>query len=62
MRTLLTCIGQNWTRVCEEAALSEADGNLLWGRQFLNPYAFTALEGRAAGLKRLGDEIRGSAG
>lgn len=55
----LRCIGENWNRVCEEAALSEADRNLFWGRQFLNPYAFTALEGEAAALKTLADEIRG---
>ncbi len=54
----LRCIGQNWAGVCEEAALSEADRNLFWGRQFLNPYAFTALEGDAASLAVLGEEIR----
>ncbi|WP_375310352.1 HipA domain-containing protein [Bradyrhizobium sp. A5] len=29
-----------WKDVCEEAALSEVDRNFLWGRQFLNPFAF----------------------
>lgn len=57
----LRCIGENWSRVCEEASLSEADRNLFWGRQFLNPFAFTALEGEAAALKTLADEIRGVA-
>lgn len=60
VRDQLTCIGQTWRRVCDEAALSEADRNLLWGRQFLNPYAFTALDGDAAGLKTLADELRGA--
>ncbi len=55
----LRCIGENWRRVCEEAMLSEADRKLFWGRQFLNPYAFTALEGEAARLTVLADEIRG---
>jgi len=30
----------SWESVCDEAALSEVDQNLLWGRQFLNPFAF----------------------
>lgn len=55
----LRCIGENWSRVCEEAMLGEADRNLFWGRQFLNPYAFTALEGEAAVLKAFADDIRG---
>jgi serine/threonine-protein kinase HipA len=33
-------IAANWTRICDEAGLSAVDRNLLWGRQFLNPYAF----------------------
>lgn len=53
MEEQLTCIGANWPLVCEEAGLGEIDRNLLWGRAFLNPYAFTALEGEAAGLKGL---------
>lgn len=56
----MTCIGANWARVCEEAALGEADRNLLWGRQFLNPYAFTALEGSASEFAALADSIRGA--
>ncbi len=55
----LRCIGENWRCVCEETALSETDRNLFWGRQYLNPYAFTALEGEAAVLGKLADEIRG---
>jgi serine/threonine-protein kinase HipA len=56
----LRCIGENWSRVCDEATLNEADRNLFWGRQLLNPYAFTALEGEAAALDALADEIRGA--
>lgn len=33
-------IEANWQRVCEEAQLNEVDRNLLWKRQFLNPFAF----------------------
>lgn len=29
-----------WPSVCDEAALTETDRLLLWGRQFFNPYAF----------------------
>ncbi|MCF6251097.1 MAG: type II toxin-antitoxin system HipA family toxin [Methylococcaceae bacterium] len=32
-------IEKNWTKVCDEAELSEVDRKLLWGRQFLNPYS-----------------------
>lgn len=34
------------------------DRKLLWGRQFLNPFAFTALEGDFSVLRELADEIR----
>jgi len=32
-----------WRSACDEAGLSAVDRNLLWGRQFLNPYAFEGL-------------------
>ncbi len=35
-----------------------ADRNLFWGRQFLDPYPFTVLEGDAALIKSHADEIR----
>ena len=54
----LRCVGQNWEAICAEAELSETDRNFFWGRQFLNPFAFTSLEGKAAALAILGDEIR----
>ncbi|RUU26347.1 MULTISPECIES: HipA domain-containing protein [unclassified Mesorhizobium] len=56
----LRCIAENWPRVSEEATLSGIDRNLFWGRQFLNPYAFTALEGSADVLRALADELRNS--
>ncbi|MDP4678488.1 MAG: HipA domain-containing protein, partial [Burkholderiaceae bacterium] len=33
-------IENNWKTVCDEAALSAVDRQLLWKRQFLNPFAF----------------------
>ncbi len=33
-------IKENFPAVCDEASLSEVDRNLLWRRQFLNPYCF----------------------
>jgi serine/threonine-protein kinase HipA len=56
----LRCIAENWPRVAADAALSDTDRNLFWGRQFLNPYAFTALEGSADTLRTLADELRAS--
>ena len=32
-------IEKNWDSVCREARISEVDKNLLWKRQFLNPYS-----------------------
>ena len=48
-------IEDNWQSVCEEASLSEVDRNLLWGRQFFNPFAF---EGLGAGDSNSGDKGR----
>lgn len=38
-RTVET-VQQRWSAICDEAKLSKIDRNLLWLRQFLNPYAF----------------------
>ena len=54
----LTVIGACWSDVCEKAGLGEIDRRLLWGRQFLNPFAFDDLSGKNASLKTLADEIR----
>jgi len=35
----ITVIKQHWETVCKEAKLNEVDKNLLWKRQFLNPYS-----------------------
>lgn len=41
----IRCIEENWSKVCEEADLSEIDRNLMWRNQVLNPFAFEGLEG-----------------
>lgn len=33
-------IQAKWEAICKEAKLSEVDRRLMWGRQFLNPFAF----------------------
>lgn len=35
----------NWKNVCDDAELNEVDRNLLWQRQFLNPFVFEGLSG-----------------
>lgn len=35
----LQAINHHWRDVCEQAGLGEAERNVLWGRQFLNPFA-----------------------
>lgn len=37
--SLIAVIEKNWETVCEEAELNEVDKQLLWKRQFLNPYS-----------------------
>lgn len=33
-------IKKSWKQVCDAASLTEVDRNFMWGRQFLNPFAF----------------------
>lgn len=56
----VACIGKNWRAVCEEAGLGGTEKNMLWGRQFLNPFAFTELRGPAEEIGVLADKIRKS--
>ena len=51
-------IGEHWPKVCEEASLSPTDRSLLWGRQFLNPYAFDDLNGDVGEIKKMADDVR----
>ncbi|TGK87583.1 type II toxin-antitoxin system HipA family toxin [Leptospira noumeaensis] len=37
-------IERKWKTVCEEAELSQVDRNLLWKRQFLNPYSLDGVK------------------
>lgn len=57
----IECIGKNWEAVCDEAGLGGTEKNMLWARQFLNPYAFTALGGDATCLTSLADDVRRAA-
>ncbi len=54
----ISAIGENWRAVCEEVVLTETDSTLLWGRQFLNPFAFEDLEGEYIELAKLAKHIR----
>ncbi|TGL09127.1 type II toxin-antitoxin system HipA family toxin [Leptospira bouyouniensis] len=38
-------IEKKWKTVCEEAELSQVDQNLLWKRQFLNPFSLEGVKG-----------------
>jgi serine/threonine-protein kinase HipA len=46
----LTTLHAEWPHIAEEAELTEIDRGILWGRQFLNPFAF---EGVSESLRRL---------
>jgi len=55
-------LARHWAEVCETAELTPTDRALMWGRQFLNPYAFDDLEGDAAYLTGLAEQARSDAG
>ena len=44
-------ITEHWDAVCDEAELTTTDRAFLWGRQFLNPFAFEDLDHDATHLK-----------
>jgi len=54
----IRAIGEHWEDACDLANLSDVDRKLLWGRQFLNNYAFDGLEGSARAIATLATEIR----
>jgi serine/threonine-protein kinase HipA len=60
MQQQLQTIGAHWLAVCEEAGLSATDRRLLWGRTFLNPFAFDDLGGEARALQALATQVRAS--
>jgi len=54
----ISAIGENWNVVCEEADLTETDRSLLWGRQFLNSFAFYGLKGDFTELAKIASDVR----
>jgi serine/threonine-protein kinase HipA len=46
----IATIKRRWSAVCAEAGLTEVDRNLMWGRQFLNPFAFEGAPPEIAAL------------
>jgi len=54
----LHSIGDHWLAICDAAELSVVDRQLLWGRQFLNPFAFEHLGADAARIAVLAAHIR----
>ena len=51
-------LGEYWGAVCDEAGLGETERRSLWGRQFLNPYAFEDLTGRWSEIKQEAERQR----
>jgi serine/threonine-protein kinase HipA len=49
-RHQIAIIKARWSALCDEANLTEVDRNLLWRRQFLNPYAFNEAPAEIAKL------------
>ena len=47
----VAAIKENWQPLCDEATLGAVDRNMLWRRQFLNPFAFEGLPENLAGLE-----------
>ena len=60
MEKQLHAIVDNWTEVCDIAQLNKTDRALLWGRQFLNAFAFEDLGEEARNLKRFAEKARGA--
>ncbi|RJP77171.1 MAG: type II toxin-antitoxin system HipA family toxin [Desulfobacteraceae bacterium] len=54
----ISAIAENWSAVCEEAGLAQTDRSLLWGRQFLNPFAFDDLTGGLDKLAKIAGTTR----
>lgn len=51
-------IGTRWESVCEQAKLNEIDKKFMFGRQFLNPFAFEGLTGGRLFLKDLAESYK----
>lgn len=50
-------IADSWELLCEEADITEIDKRFMWGRQFLNLFAFEGLEGERAFLRQRADDV-----
>jgi serine/threonine-protein kinase HipA len=50
-------ISAHWDDTCDLAGMGEVDRKFLWGRQFLNPFAFEELSGEDHNLAQLADEV-----
>lgn len=50
-------IGSHWSSLCDEAELNEIDRKLMYGRQYINPFAFEDLEGKWAFLKDIANDL-----
>jgi serine/threonine-protein kinase HipA len=46
----IAVVQEEWPSVCDEAGLGEVDRNLMWRRQFLNPFAFEGAADRLANM------------
>jgi len=47
-----------WAEVCERAAFTTIEQAFMWGKQFLNPFAFEGLIENAAYLKDIAVRAR----
>jgi len=57
----IVSIGEQWQAVSEVAELNVTDKSLLWGRMFLNPYAFYGLDDKAKHLSEMAEALRNRA-
>lgn len=56
----IVTIGAKWQSVCDQANLKKIDQRLMFGRQFLNPFAFDDLEGERSSLKEIVSDVLSS--
>lgn len=50
-------INDHWRAVCDEAGCTEMDEKMMWGRQFLNPFAFEDLSGPRSWIRELAEDV-----
>jgi serine/threonine-protein kinase HipA len=54
----IKAIGNHWRTVCDEAGCTVMDEKMMWGRQFLNPFAFEDLRGSRSWIRELAEDVR----